>query len=70
MTHHSISTTIYKNDRREGLLVAVVFEVFLVAVVLKHVLRVVFPKPLCLVDVKRAGLGFHFLALSAPWDWC
>lgn len=39
---------------RKHLLVAVVFEVFLVAVILKQVLWVVFPKPLSFVDVKRA----------------
>lgn len=54
---------------REHLLVAVVFEVFLVAVVLKHVLRVVFPEPFGFVDVERARLGFHLLTLPAPRDW-
>lgn len=44
------------------------FEVFFVAVVLKHVLWVVFPKPLGFVDVKGAGLDFHLLALSAARD--
>lgn len=51
------------------LLVAVVFEVFLVAVILKDVLWVVLPKPLSFVNVKRAGLGLHFLTLSASWNW-
>lgn len=46
-----------------------VFEVFLVAVILKDVLWVVLPKPLSFVNVKRAGLGLHFLTLSAPWNW-
>lgn len=54
---------------RKHLLVAVVFEVFLVAVILKDVLWVVLPKPLSFMNVKRAGLGLHFLTLSAPWNW-
>lgn len=54
---------------RKHLLVAVVFEVFLVAVVLKHVLWVVFPEPLSFMDVKRAGLGLYLLTLSPPRDW-
>lgn len=54
---------------RKHLLVAVVFEVFLVAVILKDVLWVVLPKPLSFVNVKRAGLGLHFLTLSASWNW-
>ncbi len=58
-----------KEGIRKHLLVAVLFEVFLVAVVLKHVLWVVFPEPLSFVDVKRTGLGFHLLTLSAPRDW-
>lgn len=45
-----------------------VFEVFLVAVVLKDVLWVVLPKPLGFVNVKRTGLGLHLLAFSAPWN--
>lgn len=54
---------------RKHLLVAVVFEVFLVAVILKDVLWVVLPKPLSFVNVKRTGLGLHFLTLSASWNW-
>lgn len=54
---------------QEGLLVAVVLEVLLVAVVLEDVLWVVLPQPLGLVDVKRAGLSLHLLALSAPRNW-
>lgn len=54
---------------RKHLLVAVVFEVFLVAVILQHVLWVVFPEPLGFVDVKRARLRLHLFTLSAPGHW-
>lgn len=54
---------------QKDLLVAVVFEVFLVAVILQDVLRIVLPQPLSFLDVKRAGLGLHLLALSAPRNW-
>lgn len=47
-----------------------VFEVFLVAVVLKDVLWVVLPKPLGFVNVKRTRLGLHLLAFSPPWYRC
>lgn len=57
-----------QSGKRKHVLVAVVFEVFLVAVVLKHVLWVVFPEPLSFVDVKRAGLCLHLLTLSTPRD--
>lgn len=53
----------------EHLLVAVVFQVLLVAVVLKHMLGVVLPEPLGLVDVKGARLGLHLFALSAARNW-
>lgn len=43
-----------------------VLEVLLVAVVLQDVLWVVLPQPLGFVDVKRAGLSLHLLALPAP----
>ena len=46
-----------------------VFQVLLVAVVLKHVLGVVLPKPLGLVDVKGARLGLHLLTLPAARNW-
>lgn len=50
----------------EHLLVAMMFQMLLVAVVLQHVLRVVFPEPLSFVDVKRTSLGLHLFAFSAP----
>lgn len=53
----------------EYLLVAVVFQVLLIAIVLKHMLRVVLPEPLSLVDVKRTRLGLHLFTLSPPRNW-
>ena len=49
----------------EDLLVTVVLEVLLVALVLQHVLGVVFPEPLRLVDVEGAGLRLHLLPLAS-----
>lgn len=46
-----------------------VLQVLLVAVVLKHMLRVMLSKPLSLVDVKRARLNLHLFTLPAPRDW-
>lgn len=61
--------TVWAKFQEKHLLVAVVFQVLLVAVVLKHMLRVMLSKPLSLVDVKRARLSLHFLTLPAPRDW-
>ena len=49
----------------EDVLVTVVLEVLLVALVLQHVLGVVFPEPLGLVDVEGAGLRLHLLPLAS-----
>lgn len=50
-------------------LVAVVFQMFLVPVVRQHVLWVVFSDPLCLLNIKRAGLSLHLLSFSASRYW-
>lgn len=60
--------TIFRRRLRKHLLVTVVFEVFLVAIILKDVLWVVLSKPLCFVNVKRTRLSLHFLAFSATWN--
>lgn len=69
-TAFAIDQSQRKTVTRVNLLVAVVLEVFLVAVVLEHMLRIVLPQPLGLVDVERAGLGLHLLALATPGNRC
>lgn len=49
------------------LLVAMVLYMLLVAFVLKELLRIILPKPLCFLYIKGACLRLYFLPLPAPW---
>lgn len=58
------------SPQKTDILVTVVLQMFLVSVIRQHVLWVVLPDPLGLLNVKPAGLSLHLLPLPAPRNRC
>lgn len=65
---YTLQKHIHVEQYPQVLLVAVLFEVFLVAVVLKHNLWVTVDQPVCILQLRWTQLVLQLLAFTTPRD--